>query len=73
MKEFDEEYYEDDEEASYCDCPKCGRSYDEIGYEYQCCRACGWDVEKNKYHKPLKPTKADYMSGEADILTGRWV
>jgi len=69
-----EDYYDefDDESVLLDTCPKCGRWYDEIGKEYQYCRACGWDAEENKYGKPIKPTRSDYEMGEADILTGRW-
>jgi hypothetical protein len=65
-------YYEEDNEICYDDCPKCGRTYDEIGHEYQYCKACGWDAENEKFLKPIEPTNEDYMAGEADILTGRW-
>ncbi len=68
--EHDDDY--DDNEGTYDDCPKCGRSYDEIGRELQYCKACGWDAENEKFEKPIKPTDADFMAGEADILTGRW-
>jgi len=57
---------------SYSDCPKCGRPYDEIGHEYQFCKACGWDAENEKFEKPIEPTDSDYLNGDADILTGRW-
>ena len=66
----DDDY--DDDEGTYDDCPKCGRSYDEIGHELQYCKACGWDAENKKWENAIKPTNADYMAGEADILTGRW-
>jgi len=36
MEDF-EDYYLDDDESAYHDCPKCGRSYDEIDYGYQAC------------------------------------
>lgn len=63
---------DDYEDNIYDNCPKCGRTYDEIGHEFQYCRACGWDAEKEEWGNPIKPTKSDYMNGEADILTGRW-
>lgn len=69
-----EEYYDEDycvNEPLTC-CPKCNRSYDDIGYDFQFCKACGWDAENEKWDKPLEPTQADYLAGEADILTGRW-
>ena len=66
---FDDEYYEN---QPYESCPKCGRDYDDIGFDMQYCKACGWDAEKEKWDKPIKPTDEDYMAGDADILTGRW-
>ena len=66
---YDEEYYEGEPNDN---CEKCGRTYDDIGYDYQYCKACGWDAENQKWDKPIKPTDADYLAGEADILTGRW-
>jgi len=72
MEDFDDYCLDDEESSCYRDCPKCGRSYDEIGYEYQYCKACGWDAENEKWDKPVKPTNSDYMNGDADILTGRW-
>jgi len=71
MEDVDELYLEN-EGASFETCPKCGRDYDEIGREYQYCKACGWDAEKQRWDKAIEPTNADYMAGEADILTGRW-
>lgn len=53
-------------------CPKCGRDYDDIGFDYQYCKACGWDAEKNEFGKSIEPTEDDYLNGDADILTGRW-
>ena len=67
--QYDEQYQEIQPNT---DCEKCNRTYDEIGYDYQYCKVCGWDAEKKKYNKPLKPTQNDYISGNADILTGRW-
>lgn len=66
---YDEEYYEGEPNEN---CEKCGRTYDHFGYDYQYCKACGWDAENQKWDKPIKPTDADYLAGEADILTGRW-
>ena len=63
---------ENGEEAAYHDCPKCGRSYDEIDYEYQSCSKCGWDEENQKWGETREPSDEDYMNGDADILTGRW-
>ncbi|GAB4327363.1 MAG: hypothetical protein Kow0037_00850 [Calditrichia bacterium] len=62
----------DNEYDLYDECPKCGRYYDELDYEYQICRACGWDAENKKWCKPIEPTDEDYINGEADFLTGRW-
>jgi ribosomal protein L37E len=70
--DFDEDYFEDDEEATHHDCPKCGRTYDEIDYEYQACSKCGWDEDKQKWGESREPSDEDYMNGDADILTGRW-
>lgn len=66
---FGDEYYEN---QPHKQCPKCGWDYDDIGFDYQYCKACGWDAEKEKWDKPIEPTDEDYMSGDADILTGRW-
>lgn len=38
--DYGEEYWENEPNES---CPKCGRDYDDIGYDYQHCKACGWD------------------------------
>lgn len=55
-------------------CPQCGRSYDEIDYDYQCCSKCGWDAENNEpTGNKRRPTNDDYMNGDADILTGQWI
>jgi len=43
---FDEEYWER-EPNQWCE--KCGRTYDDYGYEYQYCEACGWDADKKKF------------------------
>lgn len=69
--EDDDVWYDDDQLCR--DCPRCQRHYDEIDYEYQSCSKCGWDEENKKYNKPSKPTQQDYLSGDADILTGRWI
>lgn len=62
----------DEEVTGYEDCPKCGRHYDEIDAEYQSCSKCGWDAEKETWGEVRQPTDDDYISGDADILTGRW-
>lgn len=68
-----EEPYEYDEEDEAHDCPKCGRTYDDIDYDYQSCSKCGWDEDKKKWGEKREPTEADYLCGDADILTGRWI
>ena len=46
---YDPEYEEYDyEESVFESCPKCGRLYDDIGFDYQYCKACGWDAEKKQ-------------------------
>lgn len=47
-----EEYWDDDEywEGQPLEsCPKCGRWYDDIGYDLQWCHKCGWDEEKQEW------------------------
>jgi|ERR1035438_2124137 ribosomal protein L37E len=68
---FDEDY--DDEFDGFDSCPKCGRDYDEIDKEYQSCSKCGWDEDKKTWGEKREPTDEDYMNGDADILTGRWL
>jgi ribosomal protein L37AE/L43A len=53
-------------------CPKCGRQYDDIDFDYQICSKCGWDSEKGEWTKPRQPKDVDYLNGDADILTGGW-
>lgn len=67
--DYDEEYWENERNKF---CTKCGRDYDDIGYDYQYCKACGWNEENKKFEKPIEPTQQDYECGDADILTGRW-
>lgn len=64
---------DDDEESLYHDCPKCSRAYDEIDYEFQICSKCGWNEGEQKYKKARRPTKEDYLNGDADILTEQWI
>jgi len=66
---YDEEYWENQPNDS---CPKCGRHYDHIDFDYQACSKCGWDEERGKFSAPTEPTESDYECGDADILTGRW-
>jgi len=56
----------------YESCPTCGRDYDDIGFDYQYCKKCGWDAEKGQFDKSMEPTEDDYLNGDADILTGEW-
>ena len=63
----------DEENDGLLDCPKCNRAYDEIDQDYQICSKCGWDVGAQQYRTPREPGVDDYMSGDADILTGQWV
>ena len=67
---YDDEFYEG---TPLDDCPKCGRTYDHIGFDYQYCKKCGWDAENNKFIDTIEPTTEDYMCGDADILTGTWI
>lgn len=67
--DFDDDYYENQPLES---CPKCGRGYDDIDFDFQCCSKCGWDAEKEKWTKPRQPTDEEYLCGDADILTGDW-
>lgn len=62
----------DDEDPTCESCPKCLRQFDEVDYDYQTCSKCGWDIENKVWTKPRKPTDADFLAGEADVLTGRW-
>jgi len=73
MEDFEDYYLDDDDESAYHECPKCGRSYDEIDYGYQACSKCGWDAEKETWGETREPEQADYEMGDADILTGRWL
>jgi ribosomal protein L37E len=66
---YDDEYYEG---QPHEDCPKCGRSYDHIDFDYQSCSKCGWDAENEKWTEAREPSDDDYLNGGADILTGRW-
>ncbi len=43
---YDEEYWEGEPNQ---ECEKCGRTYDDIGYDYQYCKACGWDADNKKF------------------------
>lgn len=68
----DDDFYIDDDEQAYRECPKCGRDYDDIDYEYQACSKCGWDESSKKWGEIRRPSDDDFMSGDADILTGEW-
>jgi predicted amidophosphoribosyltransferase len=70
-----EDYYDDLlENEPPTSCPNCQRSYDDIDYDYQLCSKCGWDADENKFSPDAlrNPTDMDYLSGDADILTGEW-
>lgn len=71
----DDDYFDDDylEFSPFESCEKCGREYDDIDFDYQCCSKCGWDREEKKYTQPRMPSDNDYLNGEADILTGEWI
>lgn len=43
MEDFDDEIYDE-----ICDCPKCGRTYDDADADFLICSKCGWNVEKQK-------------------------
>lgn len=68
---YDDEYYEN---QPYEDCPKCGRSYDDIDFDFQSCSKCGWDAEKEIFDQEVcrEPSDDDFMNGDADILSGHW-
>ena len=70
------DFYDDDfsELSPLENCPQCGRSYDDIDFDFQSCSKCGWDAEKGKYkHEIIRhPTGKDYLNGDADILTDSW-
>lgn len=72
----DGEYYDDDyyENQPIESCPCCGRYYNDIDFDFQCCSKCGYDAEKEKHNPNLirKPTDKDFMNGDADILTQEW-
>lgn len=73
MEEWDDEFDDDMEEKAYRDCPKCGRTYDDIDFDFQICGKCGWDAINEQYDEPREPNQQDFDNGEADILTGRWI
>ena len=60
------------ENQVYESCPKCGRFYDDIDYDFQSCSKCGWDNEKQAFGETREPDESDYEMGDADLLTGRW-
>ena len=71
-EEYDFGPYHEYDENLRDNCINCNRTYDDIDYEYQSCSKCGYDSESKTFNKPRRPTDADYLAGEADILTGRW-
>lgn len=72
--DLEEEYYDDEyyENQPHENCPKCGRDYDDIDFDYQSCSKCGWDEAEQKWGETREPSDEDYENGDADILTGRW-
>lgn len=72
----DDEFYSDEdiENMLYESCPKCGRTYDEIDFDYQICSKCGWDVEEKRFDDDncREPDENDILNGDADFLTG-WI
>lgn len=57
------------------DCPNCGKSYDDIDFDFQACSKCGWDAADNKFRPNIirLPSEKDYLNGDADIKTGDFV
>ena len=55
-------------------CPKCGRTYDDIDFDFQCCSKCGWDADKERFDNEIvrEPSPADFLNGDADSLSGEW-
>lgn len=73
--ENDLEFFEvDDPDGLHSDCPNCFRAYDEADQDYQICSKCGWDANENAMSVTSRRAHRlnDYLSGEADILTGEW-
>lgn len=69
---YDDDYYE----GQHCEsCPKCGRDYDDIDFDFQSCSKCGWDESKQCFDKEIvrEPSDDDYLNGDADLLTGEWL
>ena len=56
-------------------CTYCGRWYEERDFDFQSCSNCGWDEENEIFNPKIKrgPGEANYMNGDADILTGEWI
>ena len=48
---YDDEYYEN---QPHEDCPKCGRHYDDIDFDYQICSHCKYNAESKTFLK-IKP------------------
>lgn len=71
MEDFDDDYYD----GQPCEhCPKCGRHYDDIDFDFQSCSKCGWDEDKKTYNPEIiiRPTINDYLNGDADMSSGKW-
>lgn len=45
--DFESEYL-DDYEGMLESCPKCGREYDDIDFDYQICHHCNHDANPNR-------------------------
>ena len=67
---YDEDYYDN---QPYESCPKCGRDYNHIDFDFQTCSKCGWDSEKEVFENVIviEPTNKDFMNGDADLMTGQ--
>ena len=74
MKTPEQDWDREWEDIQPCEmCPKCGRQYDEIDFDYQICSKCGWDAVEEEWTKPKEPSEEDFLNGDADILTGDWI
>jgi len=47
--EWDDWYDDQLENAPFESCPKCGKDYDDIDFDFQWCNHCSWDAELRKY------------------------
>lgn len=55
--DLEEEYYDDEyyENQPHENCPKCGRYYDDIDFDYQSCSKCGWNEAEQKWGEAREP------------------